>query len=243
MQKPKWISVKEVILDEHVSLVERIAYQLKARLPLNIEVDDLIQAGMIGLLDAIRRYEDTHKAQFETYATLRIRGAILDELRCMDWLPRSVRQSMRKIEVAINEIQQKTGESPSENDIARRLGVSLVEYHKLLCDGAGHRLFYFEDFQQDDGDSPFLDRFDAKTTNDPLQELIDLGLSDAVALAITSLPERENLLMGLYYEQDLNLKEIGSVMGVTESRVSQIHSQAVARIRDSLRRQEWTGVA
>jgi len=243
MYDAKGRAAKEPILDNHILLVKKLAHQLKAKLPANIDVDDLIQAGMLGLLDAMRRYENTYEAQFETYATLRIRGAMVDELRCMDWTPRSVRQSMRKIETAITEVQQKMGHPPSEDEIANKLNVPLAEYQKMLANGAGHQLFYFEDFTNEDDGEHFLDHFHKDSSHDCLQDLIDLGLQDAVAECIEALPERENLLMGLYYEQELNLKEIGAVMGVSESRVSQLHSQAIARIRDILRRQKWIGEA
>jgi RNA polymerase sigma factor for flagellar operon FliA len=234
---------KEQILDDHILLVQKLAHQLKAKLPANIDVDDLIQAGMIGLLDAMDRYESTHQAQFETYATLRIRGAMLDELRSMDWTPRSVRQTMRKIETAITEVQQKMGRSPSEEEIANKLNLPLAEYQKMLANGIGHQLFYFEDFQNEDESDHFLDHFNQDSLPDPLQDLLNLGLQNAVTRSIEALPERENLLMGLYYEQELNLKEIGAVMGVTESRASQLHSQAIARMRDALRGQKWIGEA
>ncbi|MEY3289678.1 MAG: hypothetical protein RLZZ419_1920 [Pseudomonadota bacterium] len=234
---------KERILDDHILLVKKLAHQLKAKLPANIEVDDLIQAGMIGLLDAMGRYENTRQAQFETYATLRIRGAMVDELRAMDWTPRSVRQSMRKIETAITEVQQNMGRPPSEEEIANKLNLPLAEYQKMLTNGIGHQLFYFEDFTHEDDSDHFLNHFHNDSLPDPLQDLINLGLQDAVTKCIEALPERENLLMGLYYEQELNLKEIGAVMGVTESRASQLHSQAIARIRDILRREKWIGEA
>ncbi|WP_262966175.1 RNA polymerase sigma factor FliA [Methylobacter psychrophilus] len=243
MYDAKGHAAKEPILDEHILLVKKLAYQLKAKLPANIDVDDLIQAGIIGLLDAMGRYENTRQAQFETYATLRIRGAMVDELRSMDWTPRSVRQSMRKIETAITEVQQKIGRTPTENEIANKLNVSLAEYQKMLANGIGHQLFYFEDFTNEDDGEHFLDHFHKESSADSLQDLIDHGLQDALAQCIEGLPEREKLLMGLYYEQELNLKEIGAVMGVTESRVSQLHSQAVARIRDILRGQKWIGEA
>lgn len=236
-------SDKNFLLREHAPLVKRLAYQLKARLPPSVEVDDLVQAGMIGLLDAVNRYEDTHGAQFETYAVQRIRGAMLDELRNTDWLPRGVRQNMRKIEEAMNLLQQKLGRSPTETEVAKSLKMSLGEYQDLLTDSGGHQLVYYEDFHDSDTKEHFLDHFAADENSDPLQDLLNEDFRDAVIGAIDSLPEREKLLMGLYYEQELNLKEIGAVMGVSESRVSQLHSQAVARMRAYLRGKAWTGLA
>ena len=234
---------KNLPLNEHVALVKKIAYLLKAKLPASVEVDDLIQVGMIGLLDALNRYEDTHGAQFETYAVQRIRGAMLDELRSSDWMPRGARQNMRKIEVAINLLEQQLGRSPTESEIAKQLQMTLDEYQEMLGDGCGHQLLYYEDFGDGDGDSHFLDQHQQDEDSDPLKELMSTGFREALVTAIDALPEREKLLMGLYYEQELNLKEIGAVMNVSESRVCQIHSQAVSRLRAKMKEQLWTGVA
>jgi RNA polymerase sigma factor for flagellar operon FliA len=223
-------------------LVKRLAHHMKAKLPPSVEVDDLVQAGMIGLLDAISRYEETHGAQFETYAVLRIRGAMLDELRNSDWLPRSMRQNMRKIEAAMSSLQQKLGHPPTESEVAKLLKLSLSEYQDMLGDGGGHQLLYYEDFHDNEGNDSFLDRY-AVDDADPLRSLLDGDFRQAVIDAIDALPPREKILMGLYYEEELNLKEIGAVMGVSESRVSQLHTQAVVRLRAALREQAWTGPA
>jgi RNA polymerase sigma factor FliA len=236
-------SDKNHLLQEHAPLVKRLAHQMKAKLPPSVEVDDLIQAGMIGLLDAVNRYEDTHGAQFETYAVQRIRGAMLDELRSSDWLPRSIRQTMRKIETAINNLQQRLGRAPKEAEIAKELKISLEEYQDMLNDGSGHQLVYYEDFHEKDEHDHFLDRYQVDETSDPLQSLLRGGFREAVIHAIEALPEREKILMGLYYEQEMNLKEIGAVMGVSESRVCQLHSQAIARLRAKLKEKAWTGLA
>jgi RNA polymerase sigma factor for flagellar operon FliA len=231
---------KNDLLTEHMPLVKRLAHHMKAKLPPSVEVDDLVQAGMIGLLDAITRYEETQGAQFETYAVLRIRGAMLDELRNSDWLPRSMRQNMRKIETAMSTLQQKLGHPPTESEVAKLLKLSLADYQDMLSDGGGHQLVYYEDFHDNDGNDSFLDRY-AVDDADPLRSLLDGDFRQAVIDAIDALPPREKILMGLYYEEELNLKEIGAVMGVSESRVSQLHTQAVARLRASLREQAWTG--
>jgi RNA polymerase sigma factor for flagellar operon FliA len=236
-------SDKNQLLKDHAPLVKRLAYQLRAKLPSSVEVDDLIQAGMIGLLDAVNRYEESHGAQFETYAVQRIRGAMLDELRSTDWLPRSLRQNMRKIEVAMSALQQKLGRMPTEIELAKSMKMTLAEYQDLLSESSGHQLIYYEDYHDDDEHDSFLDRFCADVSCDPLSGLLQDDFKDALIAAIDGLPAREKLLMGLYYEQELNLKEIGAVMGVSESRVCQLHSQAVARIRASLRSQLWTGAA
>jgi len=234
---------KNHLLSEHAPLVKRLAYQLKAKLPPSVEVDDLIQAGMIGLLDAITRYEDDHGAQFETYAIQRIRGSMLDELRSTDWLPRGVRQSMRKIEVAIQLIQQRLGRPPLETEVAKHLKISLAEYQEILTESTGHQLVYYEDFHDSESKEHFLDRYSNDASGDPLQSLLRGDFRATVIAAIDALPDREKLLMGLYYEQELNLKEVGAVMGVSESRVSQLHTQAVARLRAFLRDKAWTGQA
>ena len=230
---------KNFLLTEHMPLVKRLAHQMKAKLPPSVEVDDLVQAGMIGLLDAINRYEENHGAQFETYAVLRIRGAMLDELRSSDWMPRSTRANMRKVEQAMAALQQQLGRPPSESEVAKSLKLSLADYQDLLGDSGGHQLVYFEDFHQEDGNDSFLDRY-AVDDDDPLKSLLDTDFRQTVIDAIDALPPREKMLMGLYYEEELNLKEIGAVMGVSESRVSQLHTQAVARLRTYLRERSWT---
>ena len=231
---------KEVLLTQHMPLVKRLAHHMKAKLPPSVEVDDLIQAGMIGLFDAISRYEETHGAQFETYAVLRIRGAMVDELRSNDWMPRSTRQNMRKVEQAMSALQQQLGRSPSESEVAKSLKLSLEDYQDMLGESGGHQLVYFEDFHDgEEGGAGFLDRY-AVDDDDPLKSLLDSDFRQAVIDAIDGLPPREKLLMGLYYEEELNLKEIGAVMGVSESRVSQLHTQAVARLRTYLKERAWT---
>lgn len=233
----------DALLSQHAGLVKKMAYQLKAKLPANVEMDDLIQAGMIGLLDATQRYEDNHGAQFETYASLRIRGAMLDELRENDWMPRSLRKSMRAVESAIRSLEQQYGRAPTETELAKALDMTITEYHALLGDCSGHQLLYFEDFHASDESAHFLDHHVHDQHGDPMQMLLSSDFKDCLVEAINALPEREKILMGLYYEQSLNLKEIGTVMNVSESRVSQLHSQAVARLRASMKEMLWTGVA
>jgi RNA polymerase sigma factor FliA len=233
---------KDEMLKQHSTLVKKLAYQLKAKLPPSVELDDLIQAGMMGLLDAINRYEDTHGAQFETYAAQRIRGSMLDELRNTDWLPRSMRKNMRDVETAISQLEQELGKAPTEKEVAKKLKLSLDEYYDMLGDCSGHQLVYYEDFHDMDSSEHFLDRFTNNDDGNPLKGLLDSNFRGALIEAIEALPEREKILMGLYYEQELNLKEIGVVMNVSESRVSQLHSQAVARLRANLKEKAWTGV-
>ena len=228
------IKNKEDFVDEFAPLVKRIAYHMMAKLPASVQVDDLIQAGMIGLLDAINRYEGSYGRQFESYAAQRIRGSILDELRDADWLPRSIRKKMRQIEAAVNMLEQRNGCAPSEQDLAEELKISLDEYHSTLQSARGAQLIYYEDFQQDDED-PFLDRLFIDEDGNPLNTLVDESLRTLLVQAIENLPPREKMVMGMHYEQEMNLREIGEVLGVSESRVCQLHTQAIARLRSRLR--------
>ena len=172
-------------------------------------------------------------AQFETYAAQRIRGAMLDGLRENDWLPRSLRRDFRRIEEAIAQLEQAHGRAPAEKELANALGMSLGDYQKMLQDARGHQLISFEDMIED-GDEDYLERHLVDDAGDPARIFEDASLRQLLVQAIEALPEREKLMMALYYEQDLNLREIGEVMGVTESRVCQLHSQAVARLRTRL---------
>ncbi len=234
MYTPNGLSDKEECLKEYAPLVKRIAHHMMLKLPGSVEVDDLIQAGMMGLLDAASRYDELRGAMFETYAAQRIRGAMLDELRGADWLPRSLRRDMRKIETAISRLQQKLGKAPSETEIAKELGVALPEYQQMLQEGRGAQLLYYEDFHGE-GDEDFFERFEFSSDSNPLELLQDGRFRAALVEAIERLPERERQMMGMHYEQDMNLREIGEVMGVSESRVCQLHSQAVARLRTSMK--------
>jgi RNA polymerase sigma factor for flagellar operon FliA len=233
----------ESLVIEHADLVKKMAYQVKAKLPASVEIDDLIQAGMIGLLDAANRFQENQGAQFKTYASQRIHGAIMDELRNSDWLPRGVRKQMRDVEKAIHTLQHKLGRPPTELEVAKQLKLGILEYHQLLTDCGGHQMIYFEDFQKTEADDHFLDRHIENESSDVINLLLSSGFKGALKDAIENLPEREKALMGLYYEQELNLKEIGAVMNISESRVSQLHSQAVARLRAKLKEQLWTGPA
>jgi len=206
-----------------------------AKLPANVEVDDLIQVGMIGLSDALSRFDAGQGVQFETFATQRIRGAMLDELRGADWMSRGTRKQQREIEAAVHRLEQRLGRPPQESEIAKEMGISLSDYQELLGKVRGTQLIYLEDMSGDDGDSDFLDRHVASEADDPLSLLNDRRMREALVEAIKLLPEREQYVMSMYYEQDMNLKEIAAVLGVTESRVCQLHSQSIARLRVKLR--------
>ena len=224
-------------LRQYAPLVKRIAHHMLAKLPANVELDDLVQAGMIGLVDAIQRYEECQGTQFETYANQRIRGAMLDELRANDWLPRSVRKTQRQIETALHRLEQKLGRAPSENEIAKELGMKLSEYQELLGEAKGGQLVYFDELGGHDEDGAgYLDRhLPGSADQEPGARLEERRFREALIAAIETLPEREQMLMSLYYEQDLNFREIAAVLGVTESRVCQLHTQTVARLRTKLK--------
>ena len=223
------------MLKQYSPLVRRLAHQMIAKLPANVEIDDLIQVGMIGLTDAMSRFDNTQGVQFETFATQRIRGAMLDELRGADWMSRGNRKQQRDIEGAVRRLEQKLGRAPAESEIAREMGVSLADYQELLGKVRGTQLVYLEDMAGDDGDADFLDRHVVDENENPLAMLQDRRMREALVAAIKLLPEREQFVMSMYYEQDMNLKEIAAVLGVTESRVCQLHSQSIARLRARLR--------
>jgi RNA polymerase sigma factor for flagellar operon FliA len=216
------------LITTHVSLVKRIAHHLSARLPDSVDIDDLIQAGMIGLLEASGNFDDSRGASFETYAGIRIRGSMLDEVRKQDWTPRSVYRKQREVSDMIRSIESKTGRPAETKEVADGLGISLEEYHEILRDAAGCRLFSLNAAQDD---STYGYAEPKSSTASPDQELSQEQRSAAIASAIENLPERERLVLSLYYERELNLKEIGEVLGVSESRVCQIHSQAALRLR------------
>lgn len=220
---------------QYTPLVRRLAHQMIARLPANVELDDMIQAGMMGLMDAVSRFEVTQGTQFEVYAAQRIRGAMLDELRANDWLPRSARKSQRDIENAIHRLEGKLKRAPHESEIAAELGISLVDYQQMLHDARGSQLVYLDDLGGSADDEDYLERHRVCDSLEPAEILRDKRFRHALVDAIDELPEREKLLMGLYHEQDMNLRAIGAVMGITESRVCQLHSQAVARLRAKLK--------
>ena len=226
---------RDALFHQHVPLVRRIAHHMIAKLPPNVELDDLIQVGTIGLNDALSRYEVAQGVQFETFASQRIRGAMLDELREGDWMSRSSRKSQKDIEHALHRVEQRLGRSPIESEIAAELGMSLEDYQALLSKVRGTQLVYLEDFHHDDEDEGFLDRHVADEGADPMAVLRDQRLRASLVEAIKALPEREQYIMGMYYEHDMNLKEIAAVLGVTESRVCQLHSQAIARLRTKMR--------
>jgi RNA polymerase sigma factor for flagellar operon FliA len=220
-------------VNQYAPMVRRLAYHLMARLPASVQMDDMVQAGMIGLMDAASRYRDDQGANFETFANPRIRGAMLDELRASDWIPRGVRRAQRRIDQATCALEQRLGRAASESEIAQALGLSVTEYHELANEAKGAQLFYYEEVSGDE--TTGVDEGELPTAHaDPLGKLHDKRFREALAAAIGQLPEREKNLMGLYYEKDMNFREIAAVFGVTESRICQIHGRAVARLRSML---------
>jgi len=225
------------LLKQYSPLVRRLAHQLMAKLPANVEVDDLIQVGMIGLHEALARFDLNQGVQFETFATQRIRGAMLDELRGADWMSRNDRRSQRMIETAVHKLEHRLGRAPQESEIAKELGMSLSDYQEMLGKVRGIQLMYLEDMAAEEGSDDFLDRHTADAEANPLGLLSDQRMRQALVKAIENLPEREQYVMSMYYEHDMNLKEIAAVLGVTESRLCQLHSQSIARLRAKLR--DW----
>ena len=222
-------------VEQYAPLVKRIAYHLMSRLPPTVQVDDLIQSGMIGLLEAARNYDATQGASFETYAGIRIRGSMLDEIRKGDWAPRSLHRKVREITRAVSELEALHGRDARDAEVAERVGMSLDEYYHTLQDASGYRVFSFEDLQtKEDGMSEGL----TAKIPEPLEEVEEDCFKQSLAREIAGLPERERLVMSLYYKEDLNLRETGEVLGVSESRVCQIHSQALIRLKT--RMSEWT---
>ncbi len=218
----------EELVTQNVDLVKRIAQHLIARLPSSVDIDDLMQSGMVGLLEAANNFDPSRGASFETYAGIRIRGAMLDDIRKHDWTPRSVHHKYRKVAEAINSIESKKGQPATSEEIAECLDITVDEYHKVLADSSSSRLFSLDETL----DEPSLHRAPPRSNSaTPEQELHQSQFRGKLADEIGQLPEREQLVLSLYYERELNLKEIGQVLDVTESRVCQIHGQAMIRLR------------
>lgn len=213
---------------KYTPFVKRIAYHLMGRLPSNVQIEDLVQAGMIGLMEAVRNYDAAQGASFETYAGIRIRGAMLDEVRSGDWTPRSVHRKQRELAEAMRRVENRKGADARDHEVAAELGVGLDEYHHILADAAGARIFSL-DAADDDEES--YDHHVASQGEDPHQSLERTNFRNALAEAVKALPQREALIMSLYYEEELNLREIGEIIGVSESRICQIHGEALLRLR------------
>jgi RNA polymerase sigma factor FliA len=216
----------EALVMRHAELVKRIAYHLAGRLPASVEVDDLIQAGMLGLLEAAANYSEGRGASFETYAGIRIRGAMLDGLRKLDWAPRSVHRKARAVAKAIRELESEYGREARDAEVAERMGMKLSDYHRIVEDSAGCQI---SSLTTEEGEMTLTD-----SSADPFRDVVDEDFREALAEAIANLPERERLVMSLYYDDELNLKEIGAALRVSESRICQIHGQALVRLQARL---------
>lgn len=227
----KQLDNRHELVQEHANLVKRIAHHMIARLPASVVVDDLIQAGMIGLLEAASNFDGSKGASFETFAGIRIRGAMLDEIRKGDWTPRSVHRNGRAITEAINQVERETGRDAQDAEIAAKLGVSLREYHSMLNEVNTGKLVGIEDLGVSE-DAIQID--DDEVDNAPYDDIVQGNFQKALAKAITTLPEREAIVLSLYYDEELNLREIGEVLDVSESRVSQIHSQAMLKLKSKM---------
>jgi len=228
---------RDALIRQYQPLVRKLAHHMMAKLPASVQVDDLIQVGLIGLSEALSRYEAAQGVQFETFATQRIRGAMIDELRESDWMSRGSRKSQKDIEQAMRRLEHRLGRSPLESEIAKEMGMTLADYQTLLGKARGTQLVYLEDMTHGgDGEDGFLERHEtADEQANPMQMLRDQRMRQSLVTAIKALPEREQYVMSMYYEQDMNLKEIAAVLGVTESRVCQLHSQSIARLRTKMR--------
>lgn len=221
---------KNEMVVKHAGLVKRIAYHIMSRLPPSVQVDDLIQSGMIGLLEASKNYDPDQGASFETYAGIRIRGAMLDEIRKGDWAPRSVHRKARQVAEAVRTIENSSGRDARDHEVAKLLDMSVKEYHKTLQDASGCRLLSYDEIGIVD------DHVSSKSVDQlgPFEGVQKQDFKKSLADEISGLPERERMVLTLYYDEDLNLREIGAVIGVSESRVSQIHSQALIRLQARL---------
>lgn len=222
---------------EHLPLVKYVAGRIASRLPSHVEVDDLVNAGVIGLIDAIDKFDSERQIKFKTYAEFRIKGSILDELRSLDWMPRSTRQKATRLERAYVEIEQRQGRPAQDDEVAQLLGVSREELQNLLLEARGISLVSIEDLHTENEDSTERNLLECLADPEMLSpsEVVNLDQVYAVvAEAIDQLPEKERLALTLYYYEELTMKEIGEIMGITESRVSQIHTKAILRLRGKL---------
>jgi RNA polymerase sigma factor FliA len=232
---PSDLSVDDLIV-KHADLVKRIAYHLVSKMPPHVDVEDLIQAGMIGLMNAAQNFSPSKGANFETYAGIRIRGAMLDEARKANWTPRSTVRQAKEVSRAMREIENRVGRDASSSEVAEALGIGLDDYFRILEDAISSRLLSFEQIADDPERASLLPESEEDGPDRALE--VD-QFRDALAAAIAGLPEREQMVLSLYYDDELNLREIGEVLGVSESRVCQIHGQAVLRIRARL--DGWLG--
>jgi RNA polymerase sigma factor for flagellar operon FliA len=230
--------LREQIVLEHTRLIQYIVSRIAVRLPSHVDLEDLHNTGVIGLMDAVEKYDPGKDCKFKTYAEFRIRGAILDQLRSLDWVPRSVRQKSRQLEQAYIEAEQELGRPATEAEIAARMGLRPDEFHHLVNQTRGISMVALDDLRgsSQESDQPLPSgNLEDVNAEDPFNSLKSRELTSTLAGGIAALPEKERLVITLYYYEDLNLKEIGGILGITESRVCQIHSKAVSRLRGRMR--------
>ena len=222
------------LMTEYAPFVKRIAYHMISRLPSNVQLEDMIQAGMIGLFDALKGYDMSKGASFETYARIRIQGSMIDEVRRCDWTPRSVYKKSRQISEAIRAVEKEQGRDAKDSEVAEVLELSMDEYHNLVKDAAGCQLLSYEDIALAGGSN---DEYQSGDFNGPYKHIQEENFKCGLVDKISNLPEREKLVISLYYDEEFNLREIGEILGITEGRVCQIHGQALVRLR--ARMSEW----
>jgi RNA polymerase sigma factor FliA len=225
---------RDLLLMEHLPTVRYLARRIHERLPQHVELDDLVSAGVVGLIDAFSKFDHTKKVQFKSYAQFRIRGAILDSLRTLDWSPRELRRKGRAVEEAIRSVTQRVGRAPSEQEIAKEMELSLTEYQLLLGDLKGLEIGSLHIERSEDSGDEELAYIPGSPEDNPLFRCLKGEMKQRLADAIDELPEKERIVLTLYYYEELTMKEIGLTLGVVESRVSQIHSSAVLRLRSAL---------
>jgi len=229
---------REEVIKRYSPMIKYVANRIAMRLPPHIEVDDLISVGVLGLMDAISKYDSSRGAKFKTYAEFRVRGAILDELRAMDWVPRSIRQKASKVDKVVQGLQAKLSRVPEDEEVAKEMGLSLDQFHDTLNETKSIPVFSLEDLgiaKESGEQQSLLDCLAGKADADPQTQIRLIELKEIIAKAIDALPEKERLMVSLYYYEELTMKEIGAVLEITESRVSQIHSKAVYRLRTKLK--------
>jgi len=229
---------REEVIKRYSPMIKYVANRIAMRLPPHIEVDDLISVGVLGLMDAISKYDSSRGAKFKTYAEFRVRGAILDELRAMDWVPRSIRQKASNVDKVVQALQAKLSRSPEDEEVAKEMGISLDQFHDTLNETKSIPVFSLEDLgiaKESGEQQSLLDCLAGKADADPQTQIRLIELKEIIAKAIDALPEKERLMVSLYYYEELTMKEIGAVLDITESRVSQIHSKAVYRLRTKLK--------
>ena len=229
---------REEVIKRYSPMIKYVANRIAMRLPPHIEVDDLISVGVLGLMDAISKYDSSRGAKFKTYAEFRVRGAILDELRAMDWVPRSIRQKASSVDKVVQALQAKLSRSPEDEEVAKEMGLSLDQFHDTLNETKSIPVFSLEDLgiaKESGEQQSLLDCLAGKADADPQTQIRLIELKEIIAKAIDALPEKERLMVSLYYYEELTMKEIGAVLEITESRVSQIHSKAVYRLRTKLK--------